>query len=518
MACGARAACVGPTALEAKLRAHPDAEGFTALGEWFDARQQYPCAVAAYRSALTHSPNSAHLLERLGSSLAASGDQAGAIGPLRQSIAFDPKLIGPHLKLASALDQLQKREEAQAEWQSALRIDPQSIEGLDGLSRNLIAQGDYRGVVNLLGQAPDDERLALDLAQAYGLAGMLTQASDTVTKALDRNPSSFALTYELAVVRVNQGLHEQAKTLIEKFAKDHPDQLEAQKAYLRMLVINNDWSEALPLATRLLARAPKDDYVLFAAGMCERETGDAPAARKHLEQAVELNPTFSYSHYNLGLVLEQLHDPAAAKQQFEQAIALGLEDPDVHFQLANVLRTLGEKEDAEKQLQLYTTAMSQASTRRVADLKAGAAEKELKTGDPQKAVALYREALEATPNDALLSYKLAMALDRVGDTAGERSALEHSIQIDPDMAIAQNQLGYLDSRSGDAAAAEKHFREAVRAAPAYTEAWINLAATLGMESKFPEAQQAIDSALKLEPTNSEALELRSDLSRSQSQH
>ena len=109
-------------------------------------------------------------------------------------------------------------------------------------------------------------------------------------------------------------------------------------------------------------------------------------------------------------------------------------------------------------------------------------------------------------------------MDKVGDTAGERSALEHSIEIDPDMAIAQNQLGYLDSQSGDAAAAEKHFREAVRAAPAYTEAWVNLAATLAMESKFPEAQQAIDSALKLEPTNSQALELRSDLSRSQSQH
>jgi len=518
MACAARAACVGPAALEFKLRAHPDAAGFTALGEWFAAQRQYECAVASYRSALTHNPNSAHLLERLGSSLFLSGDAAGAIGPLRQSIALNPKLVGPHLKLAAALEQVAKREDAKTEWQSALKIDPKSIEALDGLSRDLIAEGNYGGVVDLLRGAPDDERLALDLAQAYGLAGMLPEASDTVTKALERNPSSFPLTYELAVVRVNQGLHEQAKTLMQKFAKDHPDELEAQKAYLRMLVINNDWSDALSLATRLLARAPNDDYVLFAAGMSERESGDSVAARKHLEQAVALNPAFSFSHYNLGLVLEQLHDPAHAKEQFEQAIALGFEEPDVHFQLANVLRSLGEKEDAEQQLKLYSTAMSAASTRRVADLKAGAAEKELKTGDPQKAVALYREALEATPNDALLSYKLSVALDRVGDTAGERSALEHSIQIDPDMAIAQNQLGYLDSRSGDAAAAEKHFREAVRSAPSYTEAWINLAATLGMESKFPEAKQAIDSALKLEPTNSEALQLRHDLAGAPSPH
>lgn len=518
LACAARAACVGPAALEAKLRAHPDAAGFTALGEWFDSQGQYRCAVDSYRSAGKHNPNSAHLLELLGSSLYSSGDAAAAIDPLRQSIALSPNLVGPHLKLAAALERLQKKEDAKAEWQNALRIDPKSIEALDGLSRDLIAEGNYRGAVDLLGGAPDDERLALDLAQAYGLAGMLTEAADTVTKALERNPSSFPLTYELAVVRVHQGLHEQAKTLMQKFAKEHPDELEAQKAYLRMLVLNNDWSDALPLATQLLKRAPKDDYVLFAAGMCEHETGDDVAARKHLEQAVALNPAFSYSHYNLGLVLEQLHDPGHAKEQFEQAIALGFEEPDVHFQLASVLRSLGEKDASEKQLKLYSTAMAAASTRRVADLKAGAAEKELKSGDPQKAVELYRQALEATPNDALLSYKLSLALDRVGDTAGERSALERSIQIDPDMAIAQNQLGYLDSRSGDAAAAEKHFREAVRAAPAYTEAWINLAATLGMESKFQDAQQAIDSALKLEPTNSEALQLRHDLAASQPQH
>src|SRR5215469_9598241 len=182
MACAARAACVGPAALEAKLRAHPDAEGFTALGEWFAAQRQYRCAVASYRSALTHTPNSAHLLELLGSSLDSSGDAAGAIDPLRQSIALNPKMVGPHLKLAAALEQIGKREDAKTEWQSALRIDPKSIEALDGLSRDLIAEGNYRGVVDLLGRAPDNERLALDLAQAYGLAGMLTEASDTVTK------------------------------------------------------------------------------------------------------------------------------------------------------------------------------------------------------------------------------------------------------------------------------------------------------------------------------------------------
>ena len=81
----------------------------------------------------------------------------------------------------------------------------------------------------------------------------------------------------------------------------------------------------------------------------------------------------------------------------------------------------------------------------------------------------------------------------------------------------QNQLGYLASKSGDSAAAEEHFRLAVRAAPGYTQAWISLAATLAMESRLSEAQEALASALKLEPDNADALQLRKDLNAAQEQ-
>jgi uncharacterized protein HemY len=42
-------------------------------------------------------------------------------------------------------------------------------------------------------------------------------------------------------------------------------------------------------------------------------------------------------------------------------------------------------------------------------------------------------------------------------------------------------------------------------------AWISLAASLAMQSKYPEARQAIDSALKVDPGNKDAQELRNSL-------
>ena len=111
-----------------------------------------------------------------------------------------------------------------------------------------------------------------------------------------------------------------------------------------------------------------------------------------------------------------------------------------------------------------------------------------------------------------------MALDRAGNTDDERTVLEQAVKIDPDFALAQNQLGYLASRGGDPASAEEHFRQAVRASPGYTQAWVSLAATLGMESRFPEAQEAVASALRLDPNNAEAKQLRKDLTAAQAPH
>jgi tetratricopeptide (TPR) repeat protein len=168
-------------------------------------------------------------------------------------------------------------------------------------------------------------------------------------------------------------------------------------------------------------------------------------------------------------------------------------------------------------MKLYQEEQQAKANRTLAASKAAIADKEMENGNPQKAVPLLREAVQASPKDAVLAYKLSLALDKTGDLEGEKGALEQVVKIDPDFALAQNQLGYLASRNGDAASAELHFREAVRAAPGYAQAWVSLAATLGMQSRYSEAQAALDAALRLDPTNEQALELRKELTAAQAQ-
>jgi len=478
---------------------------------WYGDHKQYGCAVEAYQAALKRKPKSGEYLYLLGLNLLRKGDFSGAVKPLQQSIEIKPDVLKPHLLLASAFEELHQVAEARAEWIAAVKIDPHSELALDGASKNLLATHDVGGVIALLGPQPKDENLILDLASAYRDAGTPDQTIEVLKKGLEANPSSGALKRALITDLVLQARYSEAAELGTKLVQERPKDLDAQILYLHVLVLQDDEDQARPLATKLLVAAPHDFFVLYLNGVLENRAGNYEGGRKLLEQAVVLNPNHYNSHYNLGISLSNLNEPKGAREQFEKALALGAVEPQIRFEYAKVLRTLGETQFAAEQLKLYQKERKAALDRTIAANKMAQADKELAQGDPKKAASLYRDAAEVQPDNAMLSYKLSVALDRAGDTAGERDALQKAVQIDPGMAIAHHQLGYLASTTGDFATAEEQFREAVKAAPGYTDAWISLAATLGMESRFSEAQQAVQKALEIDPHNTNAMNLQKDL-------
>ena len=455
-------ACTGPAAIEAKIRAHPDADTYVELGDWFGDRKQYPCALEAFQNGIQLEPGNAKLYYLVGLTLYASGNPEDALQPLGKSLYLMPEVLKPRLLLAAALDALGRHEQAQNEWQAALRVDHTSTEAFDGLSKSLMAQGDYISAIEVLRDAPhrdaaNNETLTLDLALAYGRANMLDKAEDVLINALKRNPSSMALTSALVTVYVNEVHYENAVNLAAKLARLHPGNLDAQKLYLRVLVLNGDFVPARPLARKLLAARPHDFDSLYLAGILENEDAEFAAARTHLEAAIALDSNYYNAHYNLALVLAELKDFAGAKEHLEKALALGATEPQVHFKLSTVLRALGEDDRAQQELILYQQLNQAKINRTLAASKAAEAAKEQASGNLSKAAALYREASQATPDDAALAYKLAVVLDAIGDTAAERTALEQAVKSDPAFALAQNQLGYLASKDGDFPGAEEIF-------------------------------------------------------------
>jgi tetratricopeptide (TPR) repeat protein len=513
----AQAVCTGPATLAAKIKAHPTAENYAKLGDWFGSQKQFPCAAAALKSAVRLAPKSASLNYLLGLAYYESENFGDALQPLQRSVAIDGTALKPHLLLASVFTHLAQPQDAANEWSAALKIDATNSMALHALSRTLVEMKQYPTEIDLLHDAKLDEALAVDLAIAYTSTAAYDDAIRTLNTALEASPGSVPVSNALVTVYLKNAQTDLAERVAEKCYKAHPDDHSAQVSYMRTLVYNGDWGPARPLAKQLMTEDPNAFDTLYLAGILERQDGDLAAARDHLTQALKLNPSLANLRYNLGATLDRLHDPADGVTQLQQALALGDKDPEVHFELANALRATGQTDAAAKEMVEYQSAVQLKQNTVLAGAKAAEAEVNLEKGDFKKAADLYSEAFAATPENALLGYKYAMALDKANDLDGEHDVLVKVVAIDPQIALAQNQLGYLDSRRGDNTAAEKHFMLAVEAAPGFTQAWISLAATLGMESKFPQAQQAVANALRLEPDNAQARQLSHDLQAAQSQ-
>jgi Flp pilus assembly protein TadD len=505
--------CVPSAALQAKLQTQPKADTYADAGTWYVDHRKYACAVNAYRSALKQEPKSAEFMYFLGVNLIRTRDVNGAVKPLQQSIELKPSVLKPRLLLATALDELGRGPEARTEWLAALKIDPHSEMALDGASKNFLATHEFDAVQALLGPQPKGESQTLDLALAYAGAGSTYQAIDVLKKGLEATPSSRALTSALITNLFSQRRFHEAAQLAKELVQRSPHDPNAKILYLHVLVLNDDEDLARPLAKKLLSAAPRDFTVLYLNGALENRSGNYAGARTYLEKAVAVNPNHYESRYNLGIALSNLNNPQGAREQFEKALALGDADPGVRFEYVKVLRTLGETELAQEQFRHYQQEQKAEADRTLAASKMGQADEELDKGDPKKAAELYRDAIAALPDYALLQYKLSVALDRAGEVDSEREALRKAVEIDPRMAIAHRQLGYLAFNSGDFATAEAHFREAVEAAPAFTGAWISLAATLATESRHQEAEQAVKRALEIDPQNANAIDLQKELAK-----
>lgn len=503
----AHASCTAPASMKERLQSQPTADTYADLGRWFGEQKQFKCAAEAFASAVKLQPDSASPNYMWGLSLYSAGEVQEAFSPLQLAARLNPSDARPHLVLATAMDQESQIADAEREWRAALAVDPGSSMALDGLSRDLIEDKDYAATIALLEQsAHRGQRTptqSLNLGMAYARTLQLKESSKVLREGLNTTPDSLPLADELAVVLMLLDRPGEADAVLTAALARHPGDLKTQVLYLRVLVSSKS-EKASQLGQKLLVIAPHNWEVLYLNAQLEMREGQFPQARSHLGESVALRPDYFQSQEALGNVLSELKDFSGAREHLEKAIELGDSEPAVQYELAKVLQSLGQVEQSKEKLRIFQTMRKTEADRTLAVGKIESGDRAMAAGDAAQAVTLYREALADDPNEALLAYKLAKALDKTKDSVGETAALQRAIELNPNLAEAQNQMGYLAAKKGDDVKAESYFRAAVRASPSYLPAWINLAATLAGEAKWQDAKQALAHALELDPNSPEA--------------
>jgi tetratricopeptide (TPR) repeat protein len=214
--------CTPPDEMKAKLRDKPSAEVLNDLGVWFAGHEQYECAANAFGSSLqadAAQPDLPHVVFEFGASLYLSGDTKEAIPSLQEAEKLGYRDGKIHVILATALDSTRAIAEAEAEWRKAVEFDPDNTAALDALSSDLLADGDFKGVIELLDRlrlaALRSPQQVMNLGTAYAKAAKPEDAVRILQDGLNTNPDSFEVAQQLAGVLAELNRKDEAAMVLQ---------------------------------------------------------------------------------------------------------------------------------------------------------------------------------------------------------------------------------------------------------------------------------------------------------------
>jgi protein O-GlcNAc transferase len=120
-------------------------------------------------------------------------------------------------------------------------------------------------------------------------------------------------------------------------------------------------------------------------------------------------------------------------------------------------------------------------------------------GRLKEAEALYREILQARPDDADALHLLGVLAHQRGEHAEAVTQIKRAIAINPRIAQYHNNLGEALRALGRLAAATAAYQEALRLRPDFAEAHNNLGVVLHQQGELAQATMSLQRALALKP-------------------
>jgi protein O-GlcNAc transferase len=284
-------------------------------------------------------------------------------------------------------------DEASAEMNAALALDPSNVDALVALSRAHLRRKDIKSAGRTLESAVargvDDARVYAALADVYEAGGYVENAIPAMRLAIARDPrnESYRLRYGLllndtkapaaAVIRVREALKEFPDSSplwlalgIAQMGDGKSD--DARKSFERALELDprsapalaylgstygerGQYAEAAGFYERAVAAAPNVavPYYLAADALLKEPQVDAPRVEKYLARAVELEPDFASAHMSLARLYVRGERWPEAAAAFERVTRLDPDSSEAHYQLGRVYVRLKRASEAQRELDKF---------------------------------------------------------------------------------------------------------------------------------------------------------------------
>jgi tetratricopeptide (TPR) repeat protein len=274
------------------------AEFYTTLGDAWANSNETRKAVDAYKQALRLNANSLVALNGLASVQLQQGDATRSRETLDLALRNAP--LEPNILYQYGLLEARqgKREEAIVRLQKSLEIDPDLSEGYFNLANLLVQSGRVQEAEPALARAliadPYD-------AAAYDLSGQVmamkreTEAAlYDFQKAVQLRPGYPPYLYDHALVLVQAGRYDEAKSQIQAAIQSNPDYAEAREVLGALYVREKQPDLAIREYRQAIALRPGMNRVQLNLGLLLYSQGDRAGAIEHLRlAATDSNPTIA---------------------------------------------------------------------------------------------------------------------------------------------------------------------------------------------------------------------------------
>ena len=376
-----------------------------------------------------------------------------AIQKCKQAIDIHRKspFIYAYVNWGEAL-RLEKDPAAQAKFEEALRINPDSAEALNGLGNVLMDSQQFDEALPIFERATQVDPKFGRAYTGWGWAlseqpGKQDEAIAKYLKAIEIDPTDAYAYVNLGVARRAQGDQEEARRDYEQAMRIDPQNALAYNDMGNLLLAEKNATGALKNYEQAIEINPEYTHSYYGRGIALRNLGQLDKAGASFQKALELRPRKELArdaHNGWGGVLRKQGKWDEAIAHFQEAIRLDPADPDAYTNWGCVLQDEGKFEDA---------------------------------------AAMQQQAITVKSDCPLCHENLGHVLYMQGQLDQSASEFERAINLNPKGAGAYNGLGKILLDRGEYEAAIAKYEKAIELDPDDKGFRKNLARARGLKSR-----------------------------------
>lgn len=383
---------------------------------------------------------------------------------------------GYHVALGNLLFRQRDFANAQREYETALKLDPQSTAA--------------HAAIGTL----------------YWLRNDLNQAEQAFKTASELAPLRSARHLKWADFKLKTGGVEEAKKALEEVTRKAPDYVPAWSYLIQVAFAERRFEDCAALIKKVLQLDPLNYDAMLTSGRLHLAQKDADKAVNEFTRMTSVYGDRPHVHYHLALARLLKNDVNEAVNSLNQALSR-----DRNFTDATLL--LAELDIRKNDLSAAIRSLAEVIKQNPYNVKghlllANAYERQ---GALDDAAAVYRNMTSLFPRSAETSASLGSILVKQKKLGEARQAFEKALELSPGYAPATEQLVFLDLAEKQPALAMQRVKSFLEKNPKSAPAWLWLAGVHFSRGENDEAEAAMLKALEINPDERNAYLMLSQL-------